>query len=258
MCAGCDCLCDLIEMQPRCFGVDARQDQPGRRATGRTGCAEDIAPFAARITWCARAGSTPGPFAGEGSLLPDAGFILKPYLKRLPLCMFWQGIGYEAGKVFLKACCAAGSVPGCSGRTERRRKPCLAGYLPIVRSCSFTSNSSSTRTCKSAQRHRTTPSFAGSGPASTQATNSACCSRDRRGLAPLPHRSESPPGPSALQRCTQSSLREFGDPYRCYGPLLRGPHRQAPALWRVFDGQHDHPWFALQHNANPARTYLCA
>ena len=87
-------------MQPRCFGVDARQDQPGRRATGRTGCAEDIAPFAARITWCARAGSTPGPFAGEGSLLPDAGFILKPYLKRPPLCMFWQGIGYEAGKVF--------------------------------------------------------------------------------------------------------------------------------------------------------------
>ncbi len=204
MCAGCDCLCDPIEMQPRCFGVDARQDQPGRRATGRTGCAEDIAPFAARITWCARAGSTPGPFAGEGSLLPDAGFILEPYLKRLPLCMFWQGIGYEAGKVFLKACCAAGSVPGCSGRTERRRKPCLAGYLPIVRSCSFTSNSSSTRTCKSAQRHRTAPSFAGSGPASTQATNSACCSRDRRGLAPLPHRSESPPGPSALQRCTRS------------------------------------------------------
>ena len=204
MCAGCDCPCDPIEMQPRCFGVDARQDQPGRRATGRTGCAEDIAPFAARITWCARAGSTPGPFAGEGSLLPDAGFILKPYLKRLPLCMFWQGIGYEAGKVFLKACCAAGSVPGCSGRTERRRKPCLAGYLPIVRSCSFTSNSSSTRTCKSAQRHRTAPSFAGSGPASTQATNSACCSRDRRGLAPLPHRSESPPGPSALQRCTRS------------------------------------------------------
>ncbi len=161
MCAGCDCLCDLIEMQPHCFGVDVRQDQPSRRATGRTGCAEDIAPFAARITWCARAGSTPGPFAGEGSLLPDAGFILEPYLKRLPLCMFWQGIGYEAGKVFLKACCAAGSVSGCSGRTERRRKPCLAGYLPIVRSCSFTSNSSSTRTCKSAQRHRTTPSFAG-------------------------------------------------------------------------------------------------
>ena len=100
MCAGCDCLCDLIEMQPHCFGVDVRQDQPSRRATGRTGCAEDTAPFAARITWCARAGSTPGPFAGEGSLLPDAGFILEPYLKRLPLCMFWQGIGYEAGKVF--------------------------------------------------------------------------------------------------------------------------------------------------------------
>ena len=173
-------------------------------------------------------------------MLPDAGFILKPYLKRLPLCMFWQGIGYEAGKVFLKACCAAGSVPGCSGRTERRRKPCLAGYLPIVRSCSFTSNSSSTRTCKSAQRHRTTPSFAGTGVALHP------CHTDQKAHQGPLHCSDAP------------GLREFGDPYRCYGPLLRGPHRQAPALWRVFDGQHDHPWFALQHNANPARTYLCA
>ena len=67
----------------------------------------------------------------------------------------------EAGKVFLKACCAAGSVLGCSGRTERRRNPCLARYLPIVRSCSFTPNASSTRACKSAQRHRTTPSLIG-------------------------------------------------------------------------------------------------
>ena len=118
--------------------------------------------------------------------------------------MFWQSIVYEAGKGFLKVCCASRSVFGCSGRTDRRQKPCLVRYFPIVRTCSLTSNSSSTRACKATQRHRTTPSFTGSGPASTHATNCACCLGDNRGFAPLPFRSDNPSMPSALKRCAQS------------------------------------------------------
>ena len=161
-----DSFCDLIEVQPHCLRVDVRQDQPCGGATGGTSGTEDIAPLVTRITRCAGAGSAPRPFARKCSLLPNTGFILEPYLKGLTLCSSGMSSTTRLAK-FLKACCAAGSVLGCSGRTEKRQNPCLARYLSIVRSCNFTLNASSTRACKSAQRHCTTPSSIGLGPAST-------------------------------------------------------------------------------------------
>jgi hypothetical protein len=146
MCPVRDRFCDLIEVQPHCLRVDLRQDhQPCGDATGGTSGNEDIAPLVTRIMRCAGTGSAPRPFARKCFLLPNTGFILEPYLKGLTLCIFWHELDYESGKVFLKPCCAVRSVLGCSGRTERRRNPCLVRYLSIVRSCNFTPNASSIR-----------------------------------------------------------------------------------------------------------------
>ena len=121
-----DQLCDLFEMQPHRLGVDRGQDQPSGDAACRAGGAKNVAPFVARIARRARAGAAPGPNAGQGALLADPGFVLKPDFQWFSLCPFRQDIRYDAGEVFLKAACAAGSVLGCSGRTDSLRKPSFA------------------------------------------------------------------------------------------------------------------------------------
>ena len=112
MCPVRDSFCDLIEVQPHCLRVDINQDQPCGGATGGTSGTEDIAQLVTRITRCAGAGFALRPFARKCFLLPNVGFILEPYLKGLILCIFWYELDYEAGKVFLKAFCATGSVLG--------------------------------------------------------------------------------------------------------------------------------------------------
>ena len=84
MCPVRDSLCDLLEVQPHCLGVDVRRDQPCGGTPGGTSGTEDIAPLVTRITRCAGAGSAPRSFARKCSLLPNTGFILEPYLKGLP------------------------------------------------------------------------------------------------------------------------------------------------------------------------------
>ena len=161
-----DSFCDLIEVQSHCLRVDVRQDQPYGSTTGGTSGTEDIAPLVTLITRCAGAGYALHPFARKCSLLPTRASSWNHASRGLPFACSGMSLTTRLAK-FLKACCAAGSVLGCSGRTEKRKNPCLARYLSIVRSCNFTLNTSSTRACKSAQRHCTTLSSIGLGPAST-------------------------------------------------------------------------------------------
>lgn len=60
------------------------------------------------------------------------------------------------------------------------------------------------RLLRSMRRPRTTPSTAGSGPVSTIAASSPFCDNDSRGSNPLHQASRRPPGPAALNWCTQS------------------------------------------------------
>ena len=221
MCPVRDSFCDLIEVQPHCLRVDVRHNQPCGGTTGGTKGTEDIALLVTHITRCAGAGSAPRPFARKCSLLPNTGFILEPYLKGLTLCMFWHELDYEAGKVFLKAYCVAGSVLGYSVRTERRRNPCLARYLPIVRSCKFTPNMSSKRACKSAQCHRTMPSLTGLAQLQPTPQNAPIVLATGATSCPC-HVGQK------AQQCRRScsdapSLAEFGDPCRYCEPTSRDP-----------------------------------
>jgi hypothetical protein len=75
---------------------------------------------------------------------------------------------------------------------------------PEQRSCISTSKRSLSSACRSSRRQRTTPSRSGSGPCSTTAASSACCSGVRRGLRPDRRRPYRPARPSSLYRCTQS------------------------------------------------------
>ena len=79
--------------------------------------------------------------------------------------------------------------------------PSAARYLPAVCACTSTPKAPAIRRCKSCLRQRTTPSLAGSGPASTQAPRSAIWAGARRGTRTPFQRSDSPARPSALVRC---------------------------------------------------------
>ena len=59
----------------------------------------------------------------------------------------------QLGEGFLKASCAAGSLDGCLGRTERRAKPSRRSTLPTERSCKRTSKRVSISAFRSIRRH---------------------------------------------------------------------------------------------------------
>jgi hypothetical protein len=67
-----------------------------------------------------------------------------------------------------------------------------------------TRNSSHSHWHRSTRRQRTTPRMAGVGPLSTAAASAARCASSSRDGWPGALRSLSPPGPSALNRSTQS------------------------------------------------------
>ena len=97
-----------------------------------------------------------------------------------------------------------GSWAGLCGRAETWRKPRRASWAPTLRSAKCTQNRSSITFARSMRRQRTTPSLARSGPPRTIVASSACCSGDRRGLAPGTLRSDSGGRPSSLKPWTQS------------------------------------------------------
>ena len=78
--AGIDGPADLGEMRGHRRSVAPRHDQRGALALLRTDRAEDIRPLGPLVVGSARPRSTLGPAAGDGVLLPDAGFILPPQL----------------------------------------------------------------------------------------------------------------------------------------------------------------------------------
>ena len=94
---------DLCEVQFHSFGIDAWQDQPRGCSASRTGRAEDIAPFVARIARGARAYPALCPDAGQRPLLINPCLVLEPYLQRLSLRPVWQDFRNQSGKVFFKS-----------------------------------------------------------------------------------------------------------------------------------------------------------
>jgi transcriptional regulator with XRE-family HTH domain len=198
--AGGDAAADLGEVQARSLGVDLRQHEGGADAAGRAGGAEEPGPSVAAVARGARTRAPPGPDTGDGALLTHTGFILEPDLDRLALRRGRQGRLRQSGEVFLNASCAAGSLSGCRGRTDRRRKRSRRSSLPTVRSCSRGPKRRSMRSRRSVRRQRAKPPCsAGSGPASTHRSTSASCAGDRQGFGPgRPGRSDRPAMPSAL------------------------------------------------------------
>ena len=91
---------DLCEVQFHRFGIGVWQDQPCGCSASRTGRAEDIAPFVARIARGARAYPALYPDAGQRPLLTNPCLVLEPYLQRLSLRPVWQDFRNQSGKVF--------------------------------------------------------------------------------------------------------------------------------------------------------------
>ena len=74
---------DLGQVRVHRRRVDEGQDQPCRDAARRADRTEHICPLVAGVAGRAGSGAAPGPDAGEGALLANAGFILEPDFKRL-------------------------------------------------------------------------------------------------------------------------------------------------------------------------------
>ena len=130
-------------------GVAPRHDKPGALALLGADRAEDIGPLGALVVRGARPGSTPGPAAGDGVLLPDAGFVLPPQLYfgsgREPLADLVQ----FGRKVFLKASIASSFCAKWRGRAEILRYPSARNSRPTVVSLSEMPNSSQIQCARS-------------------------------------------------------------------------------------------------------------
>ena len=89
MCARIDGRADLGEMGGHRRNIAPGHDQRGALALLGADRAEDVCPFGPLVMGRARSSSTLGPSAGDGVLLPDAGFILPPQLDtRINLAAF--------------------------------------------------------------------------------------------------------------------------------------------------------------------------
>jgi hypothetical protein len=70
-------------------------DDGGANPSFRAGSAEQVSPCETVIFLRARARSAPGPDAGYGAVLANAGFVLEPDLERLVWHMFRRECGTE-------------------------------------------------------------------------------------------------------------------------------------------------------------------
>ena len=100
---------DLCQMEVHALGVHGRRDHGGTDRAGRADRTEEISCVMAVIPHHDRARAFLGPDIAQRPLLPDAGFILEPYLDRHAGPGSQQQILQAGREVFLKASCAAGS-----------------------------------------------------------------------------------------------------------------------------------------------------
>ena len=100
--AGGDGAGDLGEVGVHRRRVDEGQDQPCCGAACRADRTEHIRPLIAGVAGRAGSGATPGPDAGQGSLLTPARFILEPDLQRLVPCPRRDRCCYRFGEVFFE------------------------------------------------------------------------------------------------------------------------------------------------------------
>src|SRR4029450_9357006 len=85
MSAGCDRLCDFLQMQAHALRRAARQNQAGAYAPRRADRAEDVGRGRPLVIGGRGTGAARGPAPGDLVLLPDAGLIGEPDLYALPL-----------------------------------------------------------------------------------------------------------------------------------------------------------------------------
>jgi len=103
---------DLFQVLGHRLAVHRRHDDGGTDAAFRTDGTEEIGGVVAVVANRRRSRSATRPDVGERALLADAGLISEPDLQRLAGGAGWYCFGYQAGKAFLKAACAATSFFG--------------------------------------------------------------------------------------------------------------------------------------------------
>src|SRR5262252_1708150 len=192
-----------VVCQPALSRVSTAWAVAAARRTDRT---EHIGIGVTLILGLARTRPLLGPLIDEAVLLPDPHFVLEPDLDRSSWCYALAGdrLRHPLRKVFLKASMTCGSCLGCCGRGLTCAKPSSLRARPIDTSSRSTSKRSLMTRLRSTHRHRTTPSTAGSGPASTMRFNSCFCSDDSFGRGPGALPLISPSAPFSLYRCAQS------------------------------------------------------
>src|SRR3984893_14906975 len=168
-------------------------------------CAEQIGVLVTLIFCLPWSRALLGPLVDERVLLSDPHFILEPHLDRGCQCKSAHGLQHTGWKTFfLKVAIASRSCLGCSGRALMCEKPSFLRTRPRLTSDRSTPKRSPRTRLRSTQRQRATPSFSGSGPASTRRRNSSICSFESFGGRPGDLALIRPSAPSSLKRCTQS------------------------------------------------------
>src|SRR5262252_2011657 len=173
MCARRDGMTDRFEVFAHRRSVGIRHDDGGAGVTARANSTEQIGILIALIFWLPRTCALLGPLVDEGVLLPNPHFILKPPRSRFPTQVHSRSPARGLENFFLKVAIASGSCLGCRGRALICEKPSLLRTRPRLTSDRSTPKRAPRTRLRSTQRQRATPSFSGSGPASTRRANSS-------------------------------------------------------------------------------------
>jgi len=112
VCASGDMATDLVEVKLHGFGVGEGQRECCTGSARRADGAEEVGTLVALVGRLAGPRATTCPLPHEAVLLPDAGFILEPYLDRLCLRQASEMGAQRVRKVFLYASTMAPSCPG--------------------------------------------------------------------------------------------------------------------------------------------------
>ncbi len=110
---------DLGQMQGHRFAIDRRQDQGRAHVTGRTDGPEEVGGGVSLIAIQARAGTAPGPPAGERPFWSHAHLVLEPAFEGFAPGVFREEGRDLGGQVFLNAANTSGSFFGGMGRALR-------------------------------------------------------------------------------------------------------------------------------------------
>src|SRR5215213_1727044 len=198
VCTWRDLSADLGQVRVHRRGVGGRHDDCGTDAAGGTDGAEEVGGGVAIVAHHCRARANRRPDIGVRSLLTHPGLVLEPDLDRRASRTAQQRGLQQGGEVFLYASCAAASFFGWNGRGCSRVSPSWCSHLPTVLSCTSTQNRRATSSRRATQRHRTTVSRSGSGPATTRALSSSLCSAVSRDARPGLLRERRPSIPASL------------------------------------------------------------